>query len=102
MPVVTKAINSGTAEQEQKGVTMPISAANTFPTDSRLPASIARVRSGVMNDRTIPIPNTATVISISTFGASKTKNSTAEPRCSPRLSCSNEYVIQAATGSRYE
>ena len=36
----------GTAEQEQKGVTIPSMAASTFPTDSRFPARILRVRSG--------------------------------------------------------
>ena len=49
-PAVTKPMKSGTAEQEQKGVTMPSSAASTLPTDSRLPARILRVRSGVKKD----------------------------------------------------
>ena len=47
-------MNSGTAEQEQNGVTTPSSAASTLPTDSRLPARMRRVRSGVKNERTMP------------------------------------------------
>lgn len=39
-------MNSGTAEQEQKCVTMPSLAARALPTPSRRPASSARVRSG--------------------------------------------------------
>jgi hypothetical protein len=46
-------MKSGTAEHEQKGVTTPRSAARTFPTDSRFPARMARVRSGVKKDRTM-------------------------------------------------
>ena len=89
-PVVTKPMNSGTAEQEQNGVTMPSSAASTLPMDSRLPDRIRRVRSGVKNDRTMPTPNTTSVSSISTLGDSKTKNSTAAPRCEPFASPHSE------------
>ncbi len=78
--MVTKPMKSGTAEHEQKGVTTPRSAAITLPTDSRLPANIARVRAGVKNERTMPTPNTTSVSSMSTFGSSKRKNSTVEPR----------------------
>src|SRR5512137_1004544 len=46
-PACTKPMNSGTAEQEQKGVTMPSEAAITLPTPSARPASSERVRSGV-------------------------------------------------------
>ncbi len=63
-------MKSGTAEHEQKGVTTPRSAARTFPTDSRFPARMARVRSGVKNDRTIPTPNTTRTRSSRTLGAS--------------------------------
>ncbi len=76
-------MNSGTAEHEQNGVTIPSSAASTLPTDSRLPARMRRVRSGVKNDRTMPTPNTTSTSSISTFGDSKTKNSTADARRDP-------------------
>jgi hypothetical protein len=69
-PVVTNPMKSGTAEQEQKGVTIPNSAARTFPTDSRRPCKIARVRSGVKNERTIPTANTTSTSNISTFGVS--------------------------------
>ena len=51
-------MNSGTAEHEQNGVTTPSRAASTLPADSRLPARIARVRSGVKNERTMPTPKT--------------------------------------------
>src|SRR5665811_102630 len=46
-PACTKPMNKGTAEQEQNGVTMPNDAAITLATPSVLPASKARVRSGV-------------------------------------------------------
>ena len=46
-PACTKPMNSGTAEQEQKGVTMPRLAARTLAMPSVLPASRARVRAGV-------------------------------------------------------
>ena len=69
-PAVTNPMKSGTAEQEQNGVTVPSSAARTFPTVSRFPVRILRARSAVKNDRRIPIPNTASVSRRSTFGAS--------------------------------
>jgi len=43
-------MNIGTAEQEQKGVTIPRRAAITFPAASRFPARIRRARSGVKTD----------------------------------------------------
>ncbi len=61
-------MNAGTALHEQNGVTMPSSAANTFPTPSRLPPSSARVRSTLMNDRRtvttkmIPVSSNAILI----------------------------------------
>src|SRR5450830_1225696 len=60
-PAVTKPMNRGTAEQEQNGVTMPSSAASTLPSDSRLPVSILRVRSGVKNERMTPTAKTTSV-----------------------------------------
>ena len=69
-PALTKPMNSGTAEQEQNGVKMPSPAASTLPTPSRLPASSARVRSGEKKLRTMPMANTTSVSSISTFGVS--------------------------------
>ena len=80
-PVVTNPMNSGTAEQEQNGVTMPSSAASTLPADSRRPCKIARVRSGVKYERTMPTPKTTSPSSISTFGVSYRKNSTARASC---------------------
>src|SRR4030066_1859483 len=82
-PEVTNPRKSGTAEQEQKGVTMPSRAASMFPADSRFPARMRRARSGVKKDRTIPTAKTTRVRSIRTFGASKTKNPTAEARSDP-------------------
>ena len=55
MPDSTKPMKSGTAEQEQKGVTMPSVAANTLPTPWRLPPNSARVRSGLKKVRTMLI-----------------------------------------------
>ena len=69
-PALRKPMNSGTAEQEQKGVTMPSMAAMTLATPSRRPASSARVRSGEKKLRTTPIANTTRVSSISTLGVS--------------------------------
>ena len=43
MPALTKPINRGTAEQEQKGVTVPSPAASTLPIPSRFPARSARL-----------------------------------------------------------
>ena len=55
MPLSTKPINSGTAEQEQKGVTIPSMAASTLPMPWRLPPKRARVRSGLKKVRMIEI-----------------------------------------------
>ena len=46
-PACTKPMNSGTAEHEQNGVTIPSEAAITLAAPSVRPASSARVRSGV-------------------------------------------------------
>ena len=69
-PACTKPMNSGTAEQEQNGVTMPRLAARTLPTPSARPASSARVRSGVKYELIMPITNTTPVSSSSTLGVS--------------------------------
>ena len=69
-PAETKPTNSGTAEQEQKGVRMPRKAASTLPTPSRLPERRARVFSGLKKLRTTPITKTISVSSISTLGVS--------------------------------
>ena len=63
-------MNSGTAEHEQNGVTMPSSAAMTLPTASLLPARMRRVRSGVKKLRMMPTPKTTTAKSMSTLGVS--------------------------------
>ena len=63
-------MNSGTAEHEQNGVTMPSDAASTLPTPSRRPASRRRVRSGEKKLRTTPMANTTSASRSSTFGVS--------------------------------
>ena len=55
MPDSTKPMKSGTAEQEQKGVTIPSMAARTLPTPSRLPPRRARVCSGLKKVRMMEI-----------------------------------------------
>ena len=72
-PAETKPINIGTAEHEQKGVTMPSAAAATLPAPSCRPASMARVRSAEKKLRITPMPNTTMVSSNSTFGVSRAK-----------------------------
>src|SRR4030042_974041 len=97
-PEVTNPMKSGTAEQEQKGVTTPSRDASTFPADSRFPARMRRALSGVKKDRTIPTAKTTSVRSIRIFGASKTKNSTADVRCDPGVRVSREKVNHFAKG----
>src|SRR5512134_4187787 len=91
-------MKSGTAEQEQKGVTVPSRAASAFPTASRLPARSRRALSGVKKDRTIPTAKTTSVRSISTFGPSNTKNSTADARRDPGDIVNREKVNHFANG----
>ena len=69
-PAERKPMNSGTAEQEQKGVTMPSSAARVLPTPRRLPASRARVRSGEKKVWITPIRYTTPASSRKTLGVS--------------------------------
>jgi hypothetical protein len=52
-PASMKPIKSGTAEQEQKGVTTPSPAASTLPMPSRLPPSSRRVRSALKKVRMV-------------------------------------------------
>jgi hypothetical protein len=70
----------GTAEHEQKGVTMPRLAAITLAAPSPRPASRARVRSGVKYEFTIPVTNATSVSSSKTLGVSQRKNCSAPPR----------------------
>jgi hypothetical protein len=63
-------MNRGTAEQEQKGVTMPRPAAMTLPRPRGLLASQARVRSGEMKLCTTPMTNTTPTSRSSTLGVS--------------------------------
>src|SRR5208283_2451987 len=99
-PAVRKPMNKGTAEHEQNGVTTPRNAAKTCPADSRLPARIFRVLSGVKYDLMIPTPNTIRVSSSITLGTSKIKNSTVEPRCVPSRRGSRWYVIKREKGNK--
>jgi len=69
-PAVTKQTNKGTAEQEQKGVTIPRRAANTLPANSLFRDRNARVFSGVKKLWIIPTPNTTRKNSIMTLGVS--------------------------------
>jgi len=54
IPVSTKPKNSGIAEQEQNGVTIPSKDASILPTNSDLPSNTLRVFSGENQERTIP------------------------------------------------
>ena len=63
-------MNSGTAEQEQNGVTTPRPAAMTLPAPARRPASSARVRSGEKKVWITPMTKTMSVRSSSTLGVS--------------------------------
>ncbi len=63
-------MKSGTAEQEQNGVTTPSSAARALPAPSLRPASSARVRSGAKNVCTTPMTKTTPTSSSRTFGVS--------------------------------
>ena len=83
MPASTKPIKSGTAEQEQKGVTTPKSAASTSPKISRLPAKMVLVRSGVKKERNTPTPQITRINSMKTLGISRKKKATASPRWVP-------------------
>ncbi len=69
-PAVTKPMKRGTAEHEQKGVTVPSRAAIPFPANSLFPARKLLARSGVKNERTTPTTNTTRVRSRRTLGAS--------------------------------
>ena len=71
------------------------------PADSRVPARIRRVRSGVKKERTMPTPNTTAVSSRRTFGTSKTRNSTAEEKWVPLGRPISVYVSQPAIRLRF-
>src|SRR3990170_8690181 len=79
-PDSTKPRKSGTAEHEQKGVTIPRPAARAFPAPSCFPLRAARARSGVKKDRTMPTRKTMRVSSNRILGTSARKKPTAEPR----------------------
>ena len=69
-PALTKPIKSGTAEQEQKGVTTPNPAASTLPTPVRLPPSTRRVCSALKKVRSVVIRKIMPASSIRILGTS--------------------------------
>ena len=69
-PAERKPMNSGTAEHEQNGVTIPSVAASTLPSPSLRPESSARVRSGTKKVCTMPMMKTTPTSSNSTLGVS--------------------------------
>src|SRR6266568_2946713 len=100
IPTSTKPRKSGTAEQEQNGVTTPSSAASTLPTDSRFPRRMSRVRSALKKDWTIPTPKTIRASRRRTLGASYRKNATLCPRRDSRARPRTRYVRSSETGDR--
>src|SRR4030065_642485 len=81
-------------------MTHPETMALPRPAASRFPARIRRVLSGVKKDRTTPTAKTTSVRSIRIFGASNTKNCTADVRCDPGVRVSREEVNHFAKGER--
>ena len=69
-PTSTKPRKSGTAEQRAERGDHAEQRGEDVPTDSLFPARMARVRSAVKKDRTIPTRNTMRVRSSSTLGVS--------------------------------
>jgi len=80
MPLSTKPIKRGTAEQEQNGVTMPKPAASTLPTPWRLPPNILRVRSGLKKVRNIEIRKIMPESNSKILGTSYKKKAIDSPR----------------------
>ena len=80
MPASTKPMKSGTAEQEQNGVTIPRSAARTLPTtvEPFRSASQARVFSGEKNERMNVIAKMITTSRMKILTVSKMKKFSAE------------------------
>ena len=100
-PAVTKPMKSGTAEQEQNGVTVPSNAASTLPTVSRRPAKMRRVRSAVKNVRITPTPKTTSTSNMRTLGVSYRKKATDSPRRLPLVRPRTSWVsIWDSSGSR--
>jgi len=84
MPDSTKPRNSGIAEHEQNGVTMPSRDAITFPVKRDLPSSAFRVLSAVKKLRMIPTTKIINTSKRRTLGTSKMKNRKASVRWLPR------------------
>jgi len=70
-PAERKPMNSGTAEQEQNGVTIPQPATSTLPAPRRLPDNSTRVRPGKKSlANECPMRKTMPTSRSSTFGVS--------------------------------
>ena len=99
IPASTKPMKSGTAEQEQNGVTTPNEAAAAVPVRRPRPASASRTRSGGKKPRisvtTVMMPRSSS----STLGTSSRKKATASPSCEPRSSPSAVKANQSASGA---
>ena len=100
-PASTKPMNSGIAEHEQNGVTVPRRAASKLPADSLLPDSIRLVLSGVKKDLITPTANTTKTRSINTFGTSKMKKLTLSPKRDSGDKRSSRYVTKSAMLCKY-
>ena len=79
-PASTKPMKSGTAEQEQKGVTTPKRAAPVAPATTLRPASVCRTLSGDTNERRKLTRVTTPTSRSMTLGRSKRKNANAAPK----------------------
>jgi hypothetical protein len=80
MPLSTKPIKSGTAEQEQKGVIIPSNAAKTLPAISKRFVKIFLIFSGGRNERMNETAKMITKSKIAIFMLSKTKKFIASPK----------------------
>ena len=92
-------MKSGTAEQEQNGVTIPNEAAPTVPVISPRPANAARTLSGGKKPRisvtTVMMPTSSS----STLGTSSRKKATASPNWDPRSRPRTLKVSQSESGA---
>ena len=96
MPASTKPMNSGQAEQEQKGVTTPRRAASTWATKRFLPARKRLVRSGGKKLLTTATTNMMVTSKKKILVVSSTKKWTASVRCLPLARPSQLYVTMSA------
>ena len=90
MPLSTKPMNRGTAEQEQKGVTMPSMEARMFPIPCLFPPSRARVRSGLKKVRIMEMRKIMPESNNRILGTSYKKKAIDSPRWDPVCSWNKE------------